>query len=102
LAVSVAVQSALTKLYRFAKCFIGGSVALQDVDECAEGAHVTLTDSSGQVAGVADTNNYGDFKIDGLEENSGVYTLKIEYTGYKEQGLEVDLEDSINLGVIFM
>jgi len=89
-------------LYRFTRCFIGGNVALEDVDECAEGAHVTVTDSLGKVIGVAETNNYGDFKIDGLGENSGVYGLEIEYTGYKKRSLDVDLKDSVNLGVIFL
>ena len=29
-------------LYRYTRCFIAGSVALKDTDECAEGARVTL------------------------------------------------------------
>lgn len=32
----------------------------------------------------ATTNNYGDFKFDNLEENSGRYSLEIAYPGYKK------------------
>ena len=89
-------------LYRYAKCFIAGSVALQDKDECAEGAQVTLTKGQQNSGKVTITNNYGDFKIDDLEENSGRYTLRIEYTGYETGAVEVDLTTSRNAGVIFL
>ena len=87
-------------LYRYTRCFIGGNVALEDVNECAEGAQVTLRDSSGQVVGTATTNNYGDFKIDDLGENSGEYSLDVVYPGYQKQEVTVDLKQSVNLGVI--
>jgi Fe-S-cluster-containing dehydrogenase component len=89
-------------LYRYTRCFIAGSVALKDVDECADGAKVTLRNGSGEVIDTALTNNYGDFKIDDLEENSGKYTLEVEYPGYGKQDLAVDLKDSTNVGTIFL
>jgi len=89
-------------LYRYTRCFIAGSVALKDIDECAEGAKVTLRNGSGEVIDTALTNNYGDFKIDDLQENSGKYTLEVEYPGYEKQDLAVDLEDSTNVGTIFL
>ena len=89
-------------LYRYAKCFIAGSVVLQDKDECAEGAKVALTRDSKNGIKMATTNNYGDFKIDNLEENSGRYTLRIEYTGYKISTIEMDLTTSLNAGIIFL
>jgi Fe-S-cluster-containing dehydrogenase component len=89
-------------LYRYARCFIGGSVALKDVDECAEAAHVSLRDGSGKLVGTDTTNNYGDFKIDDLEEDSGEYGLEVEYPGYQMQELKVDLKDSVNVGTIFL
>ena len=88
-------------LYRFTKCFIAGSVALKDTDECAEGAKITLRNGSGKVIDTVVTNNYGDFKIDDLEK-SGKYSLEVEYPGYQKQELGVDLEDSINIGTIFL
>ena len=48
------------------------------------------------------TNNYGDFKIDDLEENSGKYTLEVAYPGYGKQALAVDLQDSTNVGTILL
>ncbi|MCJ7660064.1 MAG: carboxypeptidase regulatory-like domain-containing protein [Anaerolineales bacterium] len=89
-------------LYRYTKCFIAGNVVLKDIDECAEQAKITLKDSSGRVIDTAVTNNYGDFKIDDLEKNSGKYSLEIEYSGYPKQASTVDLENSINVGTIFL
>ncbi|MBU2498373.1 MAG: carboxypeptidase regulatory-like domain-containing protein [Proteobacteria bacterium] len=88
-------------LYRYDKCFIAGSVALQDKDECAEGAKVTLSKGKKAVGNV-ETNNYGDFKIDRLEENSGRYTLEVAFPGYKSKKVEVDLKESVSVGNIFL
>jgi Fe-S-cluster-containing dehydrogenase component len=89
-------------LYRYTRCFIAGSVALKDKDECAEGASVTLIKNPRTKMGDAKTNNYGDFKIDNLEENSGKYSLAIELPGYKKKELSVDLKASVNLGTIYI
>jgi Fe-S-cluster-containing dehydrogenase component len=86
-------------LYRYTRHFISGSVALKDADECAEGATVALKNGSGAIA-QAVTNNYGDFKLDDLEQ--GVYSLEIEYPGYPRQELSVKLEDSIDVGAILL
>ena len=87
-------------LYRYTKCFIGGTVALSDLDECAEGAKITLRNGPGEVIDAARTNNYGDFKIDGLEPNSGRYGLEIVYAGYGAEETHVDLAESVNIGVV--
>jgi len=89
-------------LYRFTRCFIAGSVALKDKDECAEGAGVALIKDPKMKIGDAKTNNYGDFKIDDLEENSGKYSLAIELPGYKKKELNIDIKTSVNLGAIFI
>lgn len=90
------------KLYRFSRCFITGSIALQDVDECAEGATVILKDASDKELVSVKTNNFGDFKFDGIEPKIGEHHLFIEYPGYPSQELKVDLEDSIDLGTVFL
>jgi len=77
-------------------------VALKEKDECAEGASVTLIKIPKIKIGDAKTNNYGDFKIDNLEENSGKYSLAIELPGYKKKELSVDFKTSVNLGTIFI
>ena len=89
-------------LYRYTRCFIAGSVALKDKDECAEGASVTLIKDPKIKMGDTKTNNYGDFKIDNLEENSGKYNLAIELPGHQKKELSVDLKASVNLGTIFI
>jgi HSP20 family molecular chaperone IbpA len=75
-------------------------VALKDVDECAEGAQITLKRLTGGITHSAETNNYGDFKIDDLERDSGEYSLNIAYPGYQPQELNVILKESINVGVL--
>ena len=89
-------------LYRFTKCFVSGCVALKDVDECAEGAEVSLKNGSGNVIDMAVTNNFGDFKIDNLEDNSGKYSLEVEFPGYPKHTLSLALEDSVDIGTIFL
>jgi Fe-S-cluster-containing dehydrogenase component len=89
-------------LYRYTQCFIAGSVALQDTDECAEGAKVTVSKGNEKAFDEVVANNYGDFKIDKLEENSGEYQLEVEYPGYETGKLSVDLKTSVNLGTIFL
>jgi len=89
-------------LYRYTNCFIAGNVALRDTDECADGARVALNKGSKKALGEAVTNNYGDFKIDNLEEKSGKYTLEIAYPGYNKQKMSIDLKTSVNLGTIFL
>jgi Fe-S-cluster-containing dehydrogenase component len=89
-------------LYRFNKCFIAGSVALRDIDECAEGAKITLNNGTGEIIDTAVTDNYGDFKIENLKEKSGRYTLDVVYPGYRKQELSVDLEDSKDVGTIYL
>jgi hypothetical protein len=82
------------------RCFIAGSVATKDNDECAEGAGVTLIKDPNIMVGGAVMNDYGDFIIDNLEENSGEYNLTIELAGYEKKELSVDLKASVNLGTI--
>ncbi|HME44006.1 MAG TPA: 4Fe-4S dicluster domain-containing protein [Syntrophorhabdales bacterium] len=89
-------------LFRYARCFVAGNVVLRDKDECAEGARVSLAKLSGNNTTTVATNNYGDFKIDGLAENSGRYTLRIDYTGYGVKTMELDLATSLSIGMIFL
>jgi Fe-S-cluster-containing dehydrogenase component len=88
-------------LYRFTRCFIAGSVALQDKNECADGAEVKLS-SSGKTVEKTVANNYGDFKFHNLDENSGPYELEVAYPGYKKQKRSVELKGSVNVGTIFL
>ncbi|MCX8022706.1 MAG: hypothetical protein N2745_08045 [Syntrophorhabdaceae bacterium] len=91
-------------LYRFTHCFIGGSVAtiIDGKEECLEGARVTLTKDGDKIIGETKTDCFGDFKFDRLEEDSGLYTVKIESPGKEGKTLQVDLKKSTYIGVIYL
>jgi len=90
-------------LYRFTRCFISGSVAIEveNIADCSEAANVALIKGSEMIHETV-TDNYGDFKFDNLEENSGIYTIEINYPGYKKKTLEVNLKTSVNMGDIYL
>jgi Fe-S-cluster-containing dehydrogenase component len=90
-------------LYRFTRCFIGGSVAYRkdNLDECAEGATVALFKGSEKTAECT-TDNYGDFKFDNLEAHSGPYTLQIAYAGHETKTIEVRLTTSAYVGIVWL
>ena len=87
-------------LWRYSKCFIGGSIASahNGVVDCVEGARVQLL-KDGRVVGETTTDNYGDFKFDRLDENSGKYVVEISSNG-RTRTVEARLGASINLGEI--
>ena len=87
-------------LWRYAKCFIGGSVAEEKngVVECVEGASVQLVKDGASIA-VTTTDNYGDFKFDRLDENSGRYSVQI-YAGGRSKVVDTELGASVSLGEI--
>jgi len=87
-------------LWRYSKCFIGGSVAEEKngVVDCVEGASVQLVKDGASVA-LTTTDNYGDFKFDKLDENSGRYSVQIFSSG-RTKTVEADLGVSVNLGDI--
>jgi Fe-S-cluster-containing dehydrogenase component len=88
-------------LWRYTKCFIGGTVSAEanGVVDCLEGARVRLV-KSGAIVAEAVTDNYGDFKFDKLDENSGAYTVEIEAKGRVMKSVDAQLGLSVNLGEI--
>ncbi len=46
------------------------------------------------------SDNYGDFKFDKLDENSGAYTVEITGKAGKKKTVEAKLGASVNLGEI--
>ena len=88
-------------LWRYAKCFIGGSLSVEagGMVDCLEGASVRLT-KDGRTVAETTSDNYGDFKFDKLDENSGRYVVEISATGRATKSVEANLGASINLGEI--
>ena len=78
------------------KTFIGGTVYDPTKNEVIEGATVTL---SGDASATTQTNGWGDFYFEGLEE--GTYTVQIK-SGEKTKVFEAvsTKENSANLGDI--
>jgi len=88
-------------LWRYSKCFIGGTLSAEanGVVDCVEGASVRLMKGGTPVADTV-SDNYGDFKFDRLDENSGRYLIEITAPGRPKKTVEADLGASVNLGDI--
>lgn len=89
-------------LHRYTHTFVAGNIVLKESDECVEGASITLRNGSGDVFGSAMTNNYGDFKLDKIEEKSGPLNLEIAYPGFEKMELSIDQEESLDIGTIYI
>ena len=83
------------------KCFIGGSVITNDtgVEECAVNASIFLYKDGEKIAETK-SDDFGDFKFDGLEPDSGDYQLEIVYQNSKVEQKSVNLKESEYLGLI--
>lgn len=90
-------------LYRYAACFIGGSLASSKggLTDCVAGARVTLHHGATRI-GETVSDLFGDFKFDRLEENSGRYSLEIIHPEYNQKTVEVSLGTSTNVGAIWL
>jgi Fe-S-cluster-containing dehydrogenase component len=88
-------------LKRFTHDFIGGTIinTINGVTDCMADAVVKL-ERAGMVVGEIVTDAYGEFKFDGLEPNSGTYSVSIEVGGVVAKRLDVNLVESTNIGRI--
>lgn len=87
-------------LHRYTKCFVGGSV-IADVDgvtECISGARVELRKGAAPLAETV-TDDFGDFKFDGLSPNSGELNVTISHQKCGRASLDISLQaDSVYAG----
>lgn len=82
-------------LHKFTKNFITAGVVVDE--DCFEGAKVTLKGNGGVIA-TQETNFFGEFKFDGLE--NGSYTVEVDAAG-RNTSCDVTVEnESQNLGFI--
>jgi Fe-S-cluster-containing dehydrogenase component len=88
-------------LWLYSKCFIGGTLSAQanGAVDCITGASVRLL-KDGQVVAETKSDNYGDFKFDKLDENSGSYAVEISAGSAPKKTVEAKLGLSVNLGEI--
>jgi Fe-S-cluster-containing dehydrogenase component len=88
-------------LYRYNSVFIAGSICFKNgsVIDVAKGAIVTLKGIATKTILSSEADMFGDFKFDGLDENSGQYEVVVEYQG-KVKSIRVALTQSVNIGTI--
>jgi len=88
-------------LDRFYKAFIGGTLAgeIGGVDECVEGARLSLKRGTQTVAETT-SDAYGDFKFAGLDEGSGAYRIEIADERFAPRTVGIELGRSTYLGTI--
>ncbi len=88
-------------LHLMTHCFIGGTVVEQvdGVEECGADVEVVLK-LGGNEVGRATTDTFGEFKIDGLEPNSGQYELLVSSSLGSASKLFELQDESLYLGVI--
>ncbi len=87
-------------LHLFSRCFIGGTVVTRagGREDCLAGARVSLA-LDGKIVAAADTDVFGEFRFDGLEEGSGTYGVKVESAGRIAERA-VTLGESAYIGVV--
>lgn len=90
-------------LHRFNSCIVAGSVATgeEGATECAVGATVRLIEE-GQVISEQMTDDFGDFKFDGLLENSGSYQLEVVFAEKSIRSTVGKLPESISVGTLWL
>jgi hypothetical protein len=88
-------------LHHVNRCFIGGTVIapVAGVKDCIRGASVVLNLGERKVA-EAQTDAFGEFRIDRLEASNGSYIVAIAAPGHEPTARSVRLEQSVYLGTI--
>lgn len=87
-------------LYRFNKCFIGGSVVAEANGEmlCVEDAKVILYKNQKEATNLI-TDVYGDFKFDNIGISDDKYTIGITHSEYGNLDVNVmEFKESLYLG----
>ncbi len=88
-------------LYRYDKCFIGGTVIadVNGVDDCVEGASITVT-QNGATVGIASSDAFGEFKVDHIDPDSGTYDVSISHPVHGAASGMASIVDSQYIGLI--
>lgn len=88
-------------LHRYQTCFVGGTLVAtrNGVEDCVAGARIELT-RDGQAAGTAESDAFGEFRIDGLARDSGTCDIAITAPGMHVHRATATLGESVYLGFI--
>jgi Fe-S-cluster-containing dehydrogenase component len=90
-------------LYRFFSCFVSGRVATKtgSTAECAAGAVVRLFKDE-RFVDQTTTDDFGEFKFDGLDENSGPYVVEIQWQEKTQRQIVEDLSQSRVIDTVWL
>ena len=90
-------------LHLFNTCMLAGSVATGEggETECVIGAAVRLI-KEGRGLAEQRTDDFGDFKFDGLKENSGGYELEVTHDGNSVSRTIASLPQSLSVGTLWI
>lgn len=88
-------------LFRFNKCFIGGTVVAESDGQvdCVLDAEVVLKRGDAALA-TTRSDAFGDFKFDGLDANSGEYSVEVSHPAFGKANSGVSLTDSRYIGTL--
>ena len=78
---------------------LGGSIG--EVIDCVAGADVTLL-LDGRIVAASRSDDFGDFKFDGLPARESTYEISIEKDGYGPSQLTVNVSESSYVGTILL
>ena len=91
-------------LHRYTKAFIGGSAVavIGGGKECAADVDVEIRNKGGQTSKTK-TDAFGDFKCDGFEPDSGIYSIALSHSKLGRASIEVKVADqSVYAGEILL
>jgi Fe-S-cluster-containing dehydrogenase component len=86
-------------LDRYQACFLAGSLA--SGADCVAGATVRLFKEE-HLLGKAISDDFGDFKFDGLAPRSGPYHIEIEFQSIQKKIIEIEFQESCSVGIIWL
>jgi Fe-S-cluster-containing dehydrogenase component len=89
-------------LHRYNRVFIGGSVVadINGTVDCVADADIELIQNGSTILATL-TDAFGEFRIDGIEENSGAYDVHISHPEFKIKKIETLVKtESVVLGTV--
>ncbi len=76
--------------------FLTGTVVLEEMDECAQGAEVTLYHKIDGTSMETTTDGFGDFQFNGLSPGH-LYKLIVKMKGYSSYEMDIDFQGDTTL-----
>ena len=78
------------------KPFLAGTVVLEDIDECAQGAELLLKDKTNGKTVEIKADSFGDFQFNGLSPDH-FYKLVVRFKGYLPYEMDIEFKNDTTL-----